>query len=107
MDTLQLLGGTPPSWLGPKLRDQIVEICVEVSAATGVAATAFFMRYRGPQVVAKARQQAMVLVRERCQLSFAVIGETFAHRDHATVMHAGKRRKDEKIPSAGEKGTEP
>jgi hypothetical protein len=44
--------------------------------------------------VAQARQKAMTLVRQRCQLSFAVVGETFAHRDHGTVIHAGKRQRN-------------
>jgi len=86
------------------LRDLIPDSAAsEITAPTIMAVTADFFGLTmdelcGPgktKAVAQARQIAMYLCRELTDLSLPRIGQMFGGRDHTTVMHAGKKIRNE------------
>lgn len=104
---IQEWGGTLPYWISPGMAEVIAEICVRRAEEAGIVPSALFIKLRGSQMVADARTYAMAEVRERTGLAYMAIGETFAGRDHTTVMMACKRAKimrELAAEAAGRKG---
>lgn len=84
-------GATPDTWLTDSMLETIETVCAEIAKFRDFSPELFFIRCRGDQRIAEARQLAMAVIRAGTGLSLEAIGRIFVGRNHGTVIHACKK----------------